>query len=143
MHHYFSERDGNGRSGAPPPGAPVRRCEELHNSRRVPGRRNAGTGVAGRGEIAEPVWAGFAGTSGGRGDGSVFGARGKKRITEVADGLAGAAEAGLPDARRASRRPSSATGHYAKFSLEGVGGKISGHCGNWVNGIPKNGCFVR
>src|SRR6267378_6833341 len=99
MRHYFGKRHGDGRAGAAPSGAAAWRRAELRDPGRIPGRGDARTGIAGRREDAELVWAGGVGAGRDCGDGTIFGACGKERIAEVAGRIAGFAETGLPDAR--------------------------------------------
>src|SRR5216684_3857635 len=99
VHHYFGERDGDGRARAASSGATAGRRAELRDPGRIPGRGDARAGIAGRREDAELVWA--TGASAGRdcGDGAIFGACGKERVAALVGWITGRAEANLFDSR--------------------------------------------
>src|SRR5258708_36585300 len=117
MRHHFGKRDGDGRAGAASFGAAAGRRAELRDPGRIPGRGDARTGIAGRSEDAELVWAGGVGAGRDCGDGAIFGPCGKERVAAVVGWITGRAEANLFDSRGTSGRAGTATGGHAKGEM--------------------------
>src|SRR3974390_700537 len=131
MHHHLRKRHGDRRTGAAPFGESAERSQKLRNPGRVSGRGDTRASAAGGSQNVIAVWSHRAGMRRDCRNGTIFGARGEKRIDALDDRAAGAAEAGVHDAWRTAGSAIVAAVGDGEFQVEGGGGALFGHSKYW------------